>query len=88
MLLPGCQSGDICLHADLASEAAKYSEEAAAAALVLGLAVACFYVYRASKGQGISQQPDSPSLPQDDEANDQSPVGRVRQIVQRLKGHA
>ena len=73
--------------ADLTSEAAKHTEEAAAAALVLGLVVGCYYIFRMAKAQKLKQD-EALTLQQEAEISNRSPVGRVKQLVQRLKGHA
>lgn len=85
-MLPGTDT--IMVLADLTTEAAKHTEEAAAAALVLGIAAACYYAFRNFRGQDDTEQSKAPSLSQDAEINSPSPVGRVRQLVQRLRGHA
>lgn len=75
--------------ADLGSKASEYTEDAIAIAAVLGLAAAAYYGIRILKEQKSKEVAEAEALlRQEQELASQSPVRRVRRLVQRLKGNA
>lgn len=74
---------------DLGSKASEYTEDAIAIAAVLGLAAAAYYGIRILKEQKSKEVAEAEALlRQEQELASQSPVRRVRRLVQRLKGNA
>ena len=84
------QTGLRYIHADLASKASEYTEDAVAIAAVAGLGAAVYYGVNFVKEQKNKETAEAEALlrQQEQELASKSPVRRVQRLVQRLKGNA
>ena len=76
------------MHADLASKASVYTEDAIAVAALAGFVAAAYYGIKLLREQRDKQVAEAEALLQQEQELNKSPVKRVQRLVQRLKGNA